>query len=160
MSIRGHWRKSTKEKFGHPCKLFFEMKWFWTLWTSSSWLKIFQVSHRNLIKSSDLGGKIHTYIYIYFQLKCSMKISHQFLIFIIMWSQQSSHLCPMCSLSVGHSVLNSVMDFLSLGSSFLYFWGIFFGGSSIHIPRLLSAWSSFCFTLNCLSCYCRGNRML
>lgn len=158
MSIRGRWRKSTKEKFGHPCKLFFEMKWFWTLWTSSSWLKIFLVSPRNLIKSSDLGGKIH--IYIYFQLKYSMKISHQCLIFIIMWSQQSSHLCPVCSLSIGHSVLNSVMGFFPLGSSFLYFWRIFFVGSSIHIPKLLSAQSSFCLTLNCLSCYCRGTRTL
>lgn len=47
------------------------LKWFWTLWTSSSWLKIFQVSPRNFIKSSDLGGK---YIHIYFQLKYSMKL--------------------------------------------------------------------------------------
>lgn len=62
MSIRGRWRKALRENLDSHVN-YFEMKWFWTLWTSSSWLKIFQVSPRNLIKSLDLGE--NTYIYIF-----------------------------------------------------------------------------------------------
>lgn len=77
----------------------------------------------------------------FFQLHYNMKISYQFLFFIIIRLPQNFQTCLPFSFYIGHSILNSVMGVLTAWLFFFIyiFFGIFLWGSFTCVPELLPA---------------------